>query len=405
MTVVVQALVDGVDVTPYVLDGSTTHMHNQPSQVTIMAPTRLAPWAPTSRLKLVLDGSTLDFHGACSAIEHSGTESDPPYSKYTFTAPSAILEYRPMRDGAASGDPGDFSKPSVIARLGTAPQIMEEVLTQSLIAGDPPDAEGPAGFTLGTFATGGANLAGAPADYPMQISELQAMLAETGQLDMVETFIDSAGSMSQLSYYNGNYGTDRSGSVAFRYAEGSASNCRACRWTQDLSELMNKLWIYLGPRVKKKTDPQGDQHWAASITGTSGFPSLPRLDSSVVLAARDASQASYFVRMLIRIFDGDESVALDLFKGWWLTESWLRLKPKQLISVTPHRGISPAFRCGDLIRVSAGTDFAGGFNKVQRVMGYSYRWTRDGPIELGEPIGAPVGTAAVVTTSDQEGSS
>ncbi len=400
----VQSIVDGVDVTPYVLDGSTTHLHNQPSQVTIMAPTRLAPWAETSRLKLVLDGSALDFHGACSAIEHSGSESAPPYSKYTFTAPSAILEYRPLRDGAASGDPGDFSKPTVFQRVGTAPQIMEEALEQSLIEGDPPDSEGPAGFSLGTFASGGANLAGAPVDFPITIAEALALLAETGQLDMVETFTDGA-NMSQLSFYNGNYGTDRSGSVHFRYAEGSSSNCRQCRWTKDLSEIMNKLWIYLGPRVKTKRDPAGDQHWAANITGDSVFPSLPNLNPSVILSARDGSQASYLVRMLIRIFDGDEAELLDLYKGWWLMESWLRLKPKQLISVTPHRGISPAFRTGDIIRVSAGGDFAGGFNKVQRVMGYSYRWTRDGPIELGEPIGAPVGTAAVVTSADFEGAS
>ena len=397
----VQSIVDGVDVTPYVMDGSTTHMHNQPSQVTIMAPTRLAPWAPTSRLKLVLDGSSLDFHGACSAIEHSGDVSAPPYSKYTFTAPSAILEYRPARDGADSGDQGDFSKPTFIERNETAPQIMEEILVQSLIDGDPPDAEGPAGFTLGTFASGGASLVGAPADYPMTIAEVLALLAETGQLDMVETFIDSGGNMSSLSFYNGDFG-GVSGQQ-FRYSTGATSNCRACRWTFDMSELMNKLWVYLGPRRKTLADPAGDQHWAANITGDSTFNDLPNLPASVVLAARDASQASYFVRMMIRIFDGDESVALDLFKGWWLFESWLRLKPKQMISVTPHRGISPGFRTGDIIQLTAGTDFAGGFNKFQRVMGYTYRWTKDGPIELGEPIGAPVGTAAVVTTGDQEG--
>jgi len=398
----VQSIVDGVDVTPYVLDGSTTHMHNQPSMVTIMAPTRLAPWAPTSRLKLVLDGGALDFHGACSAIEHSGTENEM-YSKYSFTAPSAILEMRPARDGEASGDPGDFSKPTFIQRNVTAPQMMEEILTQSLVEGDPADAEGPAGFTLGTFATGGANLTGMPADYPMTIAEVQSLLGDTGQLDIVETFIDSGGNMSMLSGYNGDHGSDLTGSVYFRFAEGTSSNARMCRWTYDMADLMNKLWIYLGPRKKSKNDPAGDQHWAANITGGSTFPDLPRLPSSVVLAARDASQASYFVRMLIRIFDGDESVALDLYKCWWLFESWLRLKPKQLISVTPHRGIAPTFHTGDLIRVSAGTTVAGGFNKIQRVMGYTYRWTKDGPIELGEPIGAPAGTAAVVTTSDQEG--
>jgi hypothetical protein len=220
----------------------------------------------------------------------------------------------------------------------------------------------------------------------------------------VETPIDSGGNMTQVSCYNGDFGTNRSGSVHFQYDQGSSSNCRMCRWTFDLSELMNKLWVFLGPRKKGKSDPAGEQHWAASITGDSVFPTLPRLNPSVILAARDASQASYYVRMLIRIFDGDESIALDLFKGWWLMESWLRLKPKQIVSMTPHRGITPAFRTGDLIRVSAGTGFAGGFNGVQRVMAYSYRWSGGtGVIELGEPVGQPVGTAAVVTTADQEG--
>jgi hypothetical protein len=35
-------------------------------------------------------------------------------------------------------------------------------------------------------------------------------------------------------------------------------------------------------------------------------------------------------------------------------------------------------------------------------MSYSYRWDANGVIELGEPVGQPVGTAAVITTADQE---
>lgn len=399
----VQVIVDGEDVTPYVIDGSTSHQHNQPSFVTIRVPTSLGAYPTTSRCKIVLPATGLDFHGACKGIEHSGTENEK-YTQYTYASPVEILKDRPVRDGADSGDPGDFSMPTVIERKKYAPQILEEVLTQSLIAGNPPDAEGPAGFALGTFQTGGASLEGAPVDYPIQIDELIALLAETGQLDVVETPIDSGGNMAVLSAYNGDHGSNLSGSVHFRYDEGSSSNCRMCRWTLDMTELMNKLWVYLGPRVKLKSDPQGDQHWAASITGDSTFPTFPRLNPSVILAARDASQANYFVRMAIRIFDGDESKALDLFKGWWLMESWLRLAPKQIVSMTPHRGIAPTFRTGDLIRVSAGTGFAGGFNGVQRVMAYSYRFSgQTGVIELGEPLGQPVGTAAVVTTADQEG--
>ena len=400
----VTTLVDNVDVTYLVQEASTTHQHNQPSFVTLRVPTALGLWPITSRLKVVLnETSVLDFHGACKMIEHTGSESEK-YTQYTYVSPAEIFEFRPARDGPASGDQGDFSKPTFIERNRTAPQIAYEILDQSINGTQPADAEGPMGIALGTFATGGVSLEGAPTDTPMQLAEIFALLGDTGQFDLVEQPVDMGDVMAIVSAYNGDHGTDRTSSVWLRFDEGSSSNCRGCRYTIDATDIMNKLWIYLGPRVGTKSDPAGDQHWAANVTGTSTFPDLPRLPASVVLAARDISRTNFYARMIIRIFDGDESKALDMWKCWWLFESWLRCKPKQLVSMTPHRGITPTFRCGDLIRVSAGTGFGGGFNAVQRVMSYSYRWGAGGVIELGEPVGQPVGTAAVVTTADQEGS-
>lgn len=395
----VRAIVDGTDVTDLVQQGSVTHQHNQPSFATVEFPKGTVPAGDASRCKIVVNGS-LDFHGLTRHIERQGDENTIS-TTFTFVSPASLFEYRPARDGVGSGDVGDFSKPTFIERNQTAPQMIEEILTQSLDDSDPADGEGPMGISLGTFESGGANLEGAPADYPMSIAQTISLLAQTGELDVVETPIDSGGNMTMVSAYNGNFGTDRSGSFHLQYAMGSTSNCRSCRWTVDLSQLVNKLWLYLGPRVGTKADPAGDQHWAANVTGTSDFTGHDP-PASAVLAARDASQSSYFVRMLIRIFDGDESAALDLYKRWWLTESWLRCRPKQIVAMTPHRGIAPGFRTGDLIRVQAGTSFGGGFSGVQRVMAYTYRWDTEGVIELGEPVGQPA-VPAVVTSADQEG--
>ena len=70
--------------------------------------------------------------------------------------------------------------------------------------------------------------------------------------------------------------------------------------------------------------------------------------------------------MLIRIFDGDESVLLHLYKVWWLVESWLRLKPKQLIA-TPDRGV-PQLHRGRSTRASAPVELRWWLPRVQRVM-------------------------------------
>ena len=386
--------IDGVDARQIVMEGSVTHQHNRPSFARVRMPSDVAFGSETSRLKVVTNG-TLDFHGACVHIEDDGDE-DEIYTTMTFADPTLLFEMRPVRDGVGSGDVGDFSKPSVIGRRKYGPQILEEVLTQSLDDSDPADGEGPMGIALGTFATGGADLSGAPADWPMTIAELVALLADTGELDVVNTPVDGGATMGVVSAYNGDWGSDLTGSVQFRYATGSTSNVRRCRRTIDLADMCNKLWLYLGPRVGTKADPPGDQHWDANVTGTD--PLLPDPPQSTILSAVAASRSSFFTRMQIRIFDGD-GVAdmLPLYRRWWQMETWMRCRPKTMVHVTPDRGIAPAFRTGDLISVQAGSRFRGGFSGAQRVMEYTYRWDNDGVLELGEPIGVPNAPAVVAS--------
>lgn len=388
-----------VEITELVQDASTTHQWQRPSFATIRVPLdRVSGDWEAARLKVYPDDETLDFHGKCVHVDDQA-DTRVGYRVATFASPSEIFEYRPVRD-----PDGDFSKPSIIETNVTGPQIVKAFIENSIAAGDgsPADCEGPMGITLGTFDTGGVSLKGAPTDWPMPGSALLALLVGTGQVDVVERPIDDGDNMAEISAYNGEYGADLTGDVSFEFRTG-AHNAIACQRERDYRELMNKLWIYGGPRRKSRSDPAGDQHWWFNVTGTD--PGLPDPPQSAILAAVEASRELHYERMLIRIFDArsdDEGAAFqDLYRRWWQMTTWLRVRGKTLVSVTPNRGIAPAFRTGDKIHVAAGTSFGGGFSGAQRIMEYSYRWTAHGPIELGPPIGkGMLGRPPVMTSMD-----
>jgi hypothetical protein len=64
-----------------------------------------------------------------------------------------------------------------------------------------------------------------------------------------------------------------------------------------------------------------------------------------------------------------------LFKNQWLREAFIRLKPRQIVHVTPTRDTAiGTFDIGDLITVEATTDVNGGFSGAQRVYSYTVSW-------------------------------
>lgn len=387
-----------VEITPLIQDASVTHQWQRPSFATIRVPLDqvTGDWE-AARLKIYPDDDELDFHGKCVHVDDQADENSG-YRVATFASASEIFEFRPVRD-----PDGDFSKPSIIATNITGPQIVKAALQNSIDAGDhtTADCEGPMGIALGTFATGGANMTGAPVDWPMSLADLFARLVSTGQVDIVERPIESGDNMAEISAYNGGYGNDLSGSVKFEFATG-LFNARACQRERDYTGLMNKLWIYAGPRVKTRLDPAGDQHWLYNVTGTD--PGLPDPPQSAILAAVEASRDLHYQRMIVEIEDSDDSAGTsmrNLTRLRWQMLTWMRVKGKTLVSVTPNRGIAPAFRVGDKIHVAAGSSFGGGFSGTQRVQEYSYRWTASDPIELGPPIGKNVaGRPPVMTSMD-----
>ena len=391
--------IDGSNVSTVSLSGSVTRRLNRPAQARVRIPYDSAVGGAGSRLKITINGS-LHFHGFVLLCELDSGEDDG-YIIYNAEDPMELWRWRPARDGPASADPGDFSKPTFFENLLYAPLIMEDILTQSEDDADPALGEGPLFLDIGTVESTTVDVSGAPTDWPMTIAEIQSLLANAGVLDTIITPTDPGGGvMGTVDLYKGDHGTDLSGSVVFEYATG-AKNVRRVRWNDDITNMCNKLWYYLGPRVGTAADPAGDQHWCANVTGTSTFPStvIGAGDLTSLLSERDSSQDSYGVRMDIKIWDaqGDCSspvMGYDLYKRLWVIESRLRQRVHSLIHITPTRdaGIL-AFDIGDLVGVEISSAIRGGVSAAQRVYEYTISWGPDGPFELSE----------LVTTAVQEG--
>lgn len=381
----VSVYLDGTNITDRVQEGSVTHVLNGRATATIRVPIDLASGGFNSSLYIAPQGGGGAFFGRVKHLDDQADE-DSGYTVYTAVDPSEILDFRPARDAD-----GDFSKPSFMTTYPQGPRMLQEILQNSVTY------EGSLGFSLGTFAAGGVNLSGLPTDWPMTIAEIQGLLTQTGEVDVVMAYTSSG---ATLSVYNGNYGSDLSSSVSFKYAMGTASNCRGCRRSVDGTEVMNKLWLYMGPRVGTKSDPAGNQHWDGNITRDhpelAGKPGMSDAYFATLL-----SRQFYLERMDVRILDVDYDTAYQLYLYYWIRESLLRAWPKTLVHLTPDRGIAPAFHIGDRIHVQAGTYFRGGFSGSQRVYSYTYRFGDEGVIELGEPLGQ-AGAPALTVSADQE---
>lgn len=341
------------------------------------------------RLKLRLDG-TIAHNGLVWAGNDDGDE-DTAYSTLTSIDPTVLLTDRPARD-----DDGDFSKPSFIDTFGTGPQIMQQIVANSVTY------EGPLPFTVGAVATGGVDLSGAPVDWPMMIQQIQTLLVNTGELDCVFTPVDGGANMGTLDLWNGDYGVDRTGSAIFDWGTGS-NNVRRVQKAWTKQHICNKLWYYLGPRKLSSTDPAGDQHWAGSITGdgypdgggppAAALPNPPGGDVGFPNPLGDLildSRAAHHVRMNIRIFDGDESSTAVLYARLWQTEQLLRANARRMIKITPIRGLRPSFGIGDLITLNAGAKLRGGYtNAVQRVYAYTVSEDEDGVVSVDGIVASP----------------
>ncbi len=495
MGTVATVVLDDVDITDLCIEGSVTRRLNRVSTATIKTQMQLGDRYGTSYpgagsyLKIYFTNSLL---GTTPVLWHHGrvltcevtADVDTGYVVFNSSDPLELWSWRPVRD-----EDGDFSKPNIIDTFVSAPQIVEAMLEHSNnqipALHNASDTEGPTRLDPVGFATGGVSMTSAPTDWPMTMAQLATLLVSTGELDIVITPIefDADDNYGQIECFNGDYGQDLTSTVAFQYGMG-AYNVRSLRWNEDMTNMTNKLWYYLGPKC-------GPQQWQANITGTAGtqFPIVSvntgsqeftvtgdasgitagevlvvtgstandgdyTVNSSVyssgpnttVLGVDEAVPSStadgfaqsnfwtvcgqnptqdalwigwhngivaaagndlgqgvgtsrwrYDVRMDIKIFDalgdatdcGPNALGVSDFcmqKKNWLTESWLRLQPLELIHVTPQRDTEiGGFDIGDLVLVEANTDVKGGFSGAQRVYEYTISWdAEDSTPAIGE---------------------
>jgi hypothetical protein len=393
----VEVWLDGYDVTNLALEGSSTRRLNRPSQAQVKLPMQDALGGPGSRLQVYVD-SVLHHHGTVLLCETEADE-ETGYTVYNSTDPLELWQWRPVRDpgtvGEAAGDPGDFSDPSIIRDYIYGPQIVEAMMdgsegTDGDGVGVPPDnAEGPLFLDKGTFEAGSIDLTGVPVDWPMRMSELASLLISTGEVDIVITPIelDVDGNIGQIDVYNGNYGLDLSTSVVFEYGLGQY-NIRRLRFNEDMSNMANKIWYYLGPRLDQ-------QHWRASIWNP--VPDIPTawsdcgIDPMPIVEHAEDSQDLYGIRMEVKMFDGrgDEAVVGKcLYRRLWIAESWIRAMPQQLLHITPTRDtLIGDFDIGDIVGVDIHSDVRGGLTDfAQRVYEYTISWDQDSVPELSELV-------------------
>jgi hypothetical protein len=392
--------IDGVEVTNYTIEGSATRRLNRSAQATIRLPIDQAIGDVGSRLKIVFDGD-LFFHGTILMIEDQGDE-DFGYSVYNASDPMELWSWRLVKDSD-----GDWSYPSILDTYGDdgASRVMYNALDNSIYAVD--DALDPDGSLFialdsANFSYGGFPVKAGPSDWPMTIAELFELLVSTGTVDIILQPIDSGGNMAIAYGYNGDYGTDLSGSVSFDYGMGSY-NVRQVRRSVDMSSLVNKLQYLGGPKMSTIADPNATQHWCFEVAGLNAenYPDPPYTE---VIAKRDESWGKYGKRQEVRIYDAEaencrdpiNTYARDLYRRLWLIETWIRSAPRELVHVTPTRGTGIGdFDIGDLVTVQAGSFFRGGFSGKQRIYAYTVSWDADGVLELGE----------LQTSADQEGMS
>lgn len=330
---------------------------------------------------ITLDSTGLFLNGIVWHLEDEG-EEDMCYTKVTVLDPRVYWPARPARDAD-----GDFSDPTFIKDFETGPQILQAILENSESAGGgpPTDAEGSLflDITSGPYELGGPDLRGAPTNFPMSIAEIDSLLTETGQVDTIIVPTDNGPTeLGRVEIYNGDYGSDVSGTVDFEYATGDF-DARKFRRTEDMATVRNKLWTYLGPRLDL-------QHWRANVTGT--------LSAGPALAARiDASRDELGVFMEVEIQDdqGNESSDRPLWIRYWQLKSWLATQPRELVYFTPIRGSEHIgdFDIGDLVGVATSNRARKATSGVQRIYGYEIDIDDDGVEEIGE----------LEVSADQEG--
>lgn len=399
-----RVFIGGVEWTDVSISGSWTPRLNRPAQAQVTIPMEYNAGDCGDLLKITLDDGEIVFHGPILNME-TDTGKDGGTTVYNAQDHMELWKWRPVR----SND-GDFTKPVGSLTTGEdlffdhmyAPDIVQGMLSNSISnsgphGGNPPeDAEGPIFLNITSITSGGALIKAAPVDWPMTIADLFSLLVSTGQVDAIITYTDPGGGVTgNLDLYPGNYGTNLSGSVTFEYGTG-ARTISDVRWNRDMSQMVNKYWIFGGPRIKTASDAASEQHWCFNITGDDPDLAKPpwgksvNADNSQFIGADNPlgekiynSRQDYGVRMKIDVFDGYDEDCIPgignpgrtLYQYQWQIFSWFSADPREIVHITPADDtFIGCFGIGDLIGVDITSDVKGGISGTQRVYQYTVSW-------------------------------
>lgn len=395
--------VDGTDITAITQSIRWRPKLSRPASCVVRFPSNLFS-AQTGISQLRLTNGSLLFSGPVWYQQLEGAE-DAAYTELTCYDHMIYLTKRLCKTPEAWPDfnfpefnpptepgPCNLADPTkVITDFITATEIVAEFIQATI------DCDGSMPLSVNSPATGGPDMTGFPTNWPMSIADFINTAIGTGYLDVVLT---PGYSSSSLDFYNGDYGTDRTGSVVFQYATG-AFNARRANSTSDMEEVINALWYLLGPKTPWYT---GDiQHWRGSITPsgphdieTWDHPTHPWHPWPGALISRwMSSRSNYGYMQQIDIHDSkeDENDIRFLFELMYAREAYLRAVPRSFISMGPDRTTSaPPFGVGDLITTTAGSVLGGGTTGAQRVYEFEMTIDADGIGEFTD----------IVASADQE---
>lgn len=389
-----RAILDGNDITPYCQQIAWKPVLSRPAQARVRFPSQYVSYTEgVSELQITHDGAT-KFVGPIWYSEASG-DADIAYTELTAWDHMLYLTKRMCKTGTGYvlPDPNPDHEPGP-CNLADPTQVLEDEVTapaimaafvQATIDCDP----GAYQLFVGSVAGGGIDVTGLPVAWPMNIDQIREVLLQTGQLDVV---ITPGSGQSAISFYNGDYGSDLSGSISYDYGTGNF-NAQVATLTVDMEDVLNALWYLMGP--KRPEYPYDIQHWAGSITPTA--PHQGGVWPPAVLARIALSRSNYGYMQWIDVKDtqGDArtiAAIRPLFEAQWANEAFLRAIPRNFASVKPERGVFPDFVPGDRIGVSAGSILGTPFSGVQRVYEFEVVQDANGVAEVTE----------MLTSADQE---
>lgn len=377
--------IDGTNITSICQSINWHPRWSRPATVVVRYPAHLYSCGPGSELHLY-NGSSLVFSGPVWQVQAEGT---PNRTDAEVTAFDHLIYMTKRLCKQAADGPQPFHMidiwPTIADRV-TAPAIMAAFVQAAL---DDPNAasSAPLPWSVGGI-DGGPDVTSVPMNTPMSLDTMRQQLLSTGQLAI--NVVPGIGS-SQLNFVRPPT-TVGSPVATFGYQTG-AYNSQNATVTDDMDEIINALWYFLGPRGPRAGIPIN--HWAGSITptaanaggdGDGGIPGTPWPSETVSRFMGSRGTYGYFQE--VRVFDdNDDAQAIrEVYEEEWNNEAWIRAVPRRFVGIKPERGVSPTFNVGDFVAMAGGSRLHGGMSGTLEVFEFEVEINVNGIVAITDII-------------------